>query len=342
MARDARTTHSASRRKLAGILTGFQQFLVDLSGLVVATSRRTMLANVPGLAAAIAFHALLSLAPLLLLVLSGASTVLGSDAARTRLFAAIDALGEPALTPALRATVEMIVDARGNAIATVLSVLIMAYFASAVFHELGAALDRIWDVPPRAGLGGLLVQRLISLIIVPGAVAAGMLLMAFSFLHTLVAPIVEQLLPPNAPAWPVSRAVVPFLLMTLLLGLIYRYGPRAGVRWGDVRIGAVLTALAFTAGNTLLATLLRKNMLASLYGAAGAVVVLLLWISYSAHLLSDRGVLHARVRGPIPKAGRGRETGRELGSRCPSRTWSNCAIGSGSSTSSFWNGRRNA
>jgi membrane protein len=279
------STHPADSRKLARLITGFNRFYLDVAGLAIATSRRAMIANVPAMAAAIAFHALLSLAPLLVLVLSGASAILGSERARERLIQAIVDLGEPSLVPQLRSTVEMIVESRGNAIATVLSVLTMMYFASAVFNELGQALDRIWDVRPRSGLGGLLVQRLTALVLVPGAVAAGMLLMAFSFGHALVAPIIEQMLPPNAVAWTVSRAIVPFLLMWLLLCLVYRFGPRAAVQWSDVRVGAAITALAFTVGNTILAITLRKSMLASLYGAAGAIVLLLLWISYSANLL---------------------------------------------------------
>jgi membrane protein len=260
---------------------GFIKGLIELVG---ATARRTMTANVPALAAAIAFHALLSLAPLLLLVLTAASSILGSEAARARLLSSIESLGDPAVVPPLRAMVEMIVDSRGSRLATVAGVLVMMYFASAVFHELGAALDRIWDVPPRPGLGGLLAQRLISLVLVPAAVAAGMLLMAISFLHAVVAPVLTQLVPPDAPAWAV-RGLIPFLLMAVLLAFLYRYGPRAPVRWSDVPLGAALGALTFTAGNTILASMLRKSLLASLYGAAGALVLLLLWISYSAHIL---------------------------------------------------------
>jgi membrane protein len=268
-------------RALASVL----RFLSGLFGLVTATGRRAHAANVPALAAAIAFHALLSLAPLLLLVLTAAASILGSEGARARLLTAIEGLGDPAAVAPLRNTVEMIVGHHGSRLATVAGVLVMAYFASAVFHELGAALDRIWEAPGRAGLSGLLVPRLIALVLVPAAVAAGMLLMAFSFLHALVAPILAQLLPPSSPAWAQSRTLIPFLLMTLLLALLYRYGPRTPVRWGDVRIGAPLTALVFTAGNSLLAAMLRKSLLASLYGAAGALVLLLLWISYSAHIL---------------------------------------------------------
>jgi membrane protein len=261
------------------------RFLSGLPGLVAATARRAYAANVPALAAAIAFHALLSLAPLLLLVLTAAASILGSEDARARLLSAIAGLGDPAGVAPLRATIVMIVGAHGSRLATVAGVLVMAYFASAVFHELGAALDRIWEVPARAGLSGLLVPRLIALILVPAAVAAGMLLMALSFLHALVAPMLSHLLPPSWPAWAQSRTLIPFLLMTLLLALLYRYGPRTPVLWSDVRIGAPLTALVFTAGNSLLAAMLRKSLLASLYGAAGALVLLLLWISYSAHIL---------------------------------------------------------
>lgn len=293
------------------VFTGIPRFLAGLAGLANATARRTMTANVPALAAAIAFHALLSLAPLLLLLLTAASSILGSEAARARLFAAIEALGDPAVVPALRTTVEMIVDTRRSALATVAGVLIMMYFASAVFHEVGAALDRIWDVQPRAGLGGLLMQRLIAFVLVPAAIAAGLLLMSVSFLHALIAPFVSHLLPPGAPAWTLGRALIPVLLMTLLLALLYRYGPRAAPSWSDVRVGATLTALAFTALNAILTTMLRKSLLASLYGAAGALVLLLLWIFSSAHLLligacftreySDR--FGSRARGAKPAGG---------------------------------------
>jgi membrane protein len=257
----------------------------DIARLVAGTARRAHTSNVPALAASIAFHALLSLAPLLLLVLTAASSVLGSQEARARLMEAIEALGDPAIVPTLRVTTEMIMDARGNVLANAVGILIMIHFASAVFHELGEALNRIWDVPPRTGLSGLLLPRLIALVLVPAAVAAGMLVMAISFMNALAAPILSELVPPDAPAWTLGRNLGPFLLMTGLLGLLYRYGPRTSVRWSDVRVGAALTALAFTAGNTVLATLLRRNLLASLYGAAGAVVLLLLWIFYSAHLL---------------------------------------------------------
>ena len=270
---------------ISRIFRWIARFFTGLAGLVAATAQRTMTANVPALSAALAFHALLSLAPLLLLVLTAASSVLGSHGARAHLIAAINGLGDPAAVAPLRTTVEMIVGARGSRLATAAGVLVMMYFASAVFHELGAALDRIWDVTPRPGLGGLLVQRLIALVIVPLAVAAGMALMALSFMHALIAPILSQLLPPHAPAWALSRGFVLSVLIALLLSLLYRYGPRAPVRWREAAAGAALTALTFTAGNTALATMLRRNMLASLYGAAGAIVLLLLWIFYSAHIL---------------------------------------------------------
>jgi membrane protein len=273
------------RGGISRIFRWIARFFTGLGGLVAATARRTVTANVPALSAALAFHALLSLAPLLLLVLTAASSVLGSHDARAHLIAAINSLGDPAAVAPLRTTVEMIVGARGSRLATAAGVLVMMYFASAVFHELGAALDRIWDVTPRPGLGGLLLQRLIALVIVPLAVAAGMALMAFSFMHALIAPILSQLLPPHAPARALSRGLVLSVLMALLLSSLYRYGPRASVRWREAAAGAALTALTFTAGNTALATMLRRNMLASLYGAAGAIVLLLLWIFYSAHIL---------------------------------------------------------
>ena len=291
------------------------RFIGRGAGLVAGTVRRTVAANVPGLAAVIAFHALLSLAPFLLLVLTAASSILGSEGARTRLLAAIDALGDPALVPPLRATVEMVVGVRSSVLATAAGVLIMLYFASAVFHELGAALDRIWDVPPRGGLGGLLLQRLIALVVVPAAVAAGLLTMAVAFVHALVAPILSGLLPPGVYTWTLGRTLIPFVLTAVLLGFLYRYGTRGAKRWSDVGLAAVLVALTFSVGNAILAGMLRRSLLASLYGAAGAFVLLLLWIFYSSHLVligacfareyADRfGSRAAREASPKPARGR--------------------------------------
>jgi membrane protein len=267
---------------------------LGFTALVQATTERATAANVPALSAALAFHALLSLAPLLLLLLTALSSILGSHDARARLIGAIQSIRDPTLAAPLRATVEMIMNTRGSKLANVAGVLVMVYFSSAVFHELGAALDRIWDVQPRPGIGGLLVQRLIALVIVPLAVAAGMVLMTVSFVHALIAPFLSKLLPPNAPT--VSRGLVLLAMTTLLLALFYRYGPRAPVRWRHALTGAGITALAFTTGNTVLAVTLRRNMVASLYGAAGAVVVLLLWIFYSAHILLI-GACFTRVLG---------------------------------------------
>jgi len=278
-------TRSARSAARASPLMSALRFIWGFPGLLGATASRTLSAGVPALSASLAFHGLLSLAPLMLLVLTATSSILGSNAARHRLFAAIDALGDPSVVTPLRATATMIVRTHGSVFATTAGVLVMMYFASAVIHELGAALDRIWDVPPRAGIGGALLQRLIAFVLVPAAVAAGMLLMAVSFLQALLAPILSQLLPHGTPLWMAARALTPFLLMTLMLAALYRVGPRAPIRWSDVLGGAALTALAFSAGNTILATMLRRNMLASLYGAAGALVLLLLWIFYSAHLL---------------------------------------------------------
>lgn len=280
-----RAARKGWRSRAVDALAAVAESVGEIPGLLAGTIRRAQAANVPALAAAIAFHALLSLAPLLLLLLTAASLILGSEAAQVRLQAAIESLGDPALAAPLLTMVEMIVDSRGSILATAAGALIMIYFASAVFQELGAALDAIWGVPPRSGLRGLFLQRLIALVIVPGAVAVGILFMAATVLNALLSAIVEHLLPGVVPHWMRNPGLLQFLLTAGLLALLYRYGPRAKVHWCDVRTGAAVTALAFTLGNAIMEATLRKSVLASLYGAAGAVVVLLLWIFYSAHIL---------------------------------------------------------
>src|SRR5215831_17910956 len=136
-------TRSAKSGGGSSVLIGVLKFIWGFPGLLAATASRTLTAGVPALSAALAFHSLLSLAPLMLLVLTAASSLLGSAAARQRLFAAIDALGDPTVVAPLKTTATMIVRAHGSVLATAVGVLVMMYFASAVIHELGAALDRI-------------------------------------------------------------------------------------------------------------------------------------------------------------------------------------------------------
>jgi membrane protein len=242
-------------------------------------------ANAGELAAAIAFNALLSLAPLLLLLMTVAARVLGSESARTHVMVAIETVMGPAAAPAADALMGSILRARGELLATTLGVLVMVHFSSAVFLQLRGALNRIWGNAGAGGIRGALMDRLMSLVFVPAAVLGFLLTMALGFMNAALGPLFAEMIPRGVRALGLVNATVSFVLLAVQLAFLFRHGPSAPVRWRDVWGGALLTALLFTLGNSLIGLLLGRNLLVSMYGAAGALVVVLLWVYYWAQIL---------------------------------------------------------
>lgn len=240
-------------------------------------------------AAAIAFYALLSLAPMVLLVLAAASWVLGETAARTALIDAIAWIAGPGAAEASNGVVEMVAGAEAGPLTTVISVLLMVHFSSMVFLQLRGVLNRVWRVEGRDGLRGLLrgvlYERLVAWVFVPLTLVAAVCVMVAELLMAIIVPFVAGRIPGSEWFLPIGSAVVPLVLVTVLLAALYRLGPGTRVAWSDVWPGAALVALLLTAGSAVLGAMIARNMLVSLYGAAGALVVLMLWVFYGAHLL---------------------------------------------------------
>ena len=235
------------------------------------------------LSAALSFYALLSLAPLIILVVAVASLLFGHTGAQeeiVRQFAAI--LGIDGAR-AVAAVLEHGKTPTG-VVATVLGLLTLLVGASGVFGELQAALNRIWDVPDTGrhpahelirthllsfglalGVGFLL---LVSLIVSAGLAALG------SYFGTLL----------PVPAWLLEllNFAVSFAAISLLFALLFKYVPDAPIPWRDVWSGAVATALLFTVGKALIGLYLGKAAVGSAYGAAGSLIVVIVWVYYSA------------------------------------------------------------
>jgi len=243
-----------------------------------------MKVGVMDLAAAIAFNTLLSLAPLLLLLLGAASRVLGSQRAREQLLATVGIVAGPGAVPAAAAIVDLVGGARTGTLGTAVGVLMMVSFASAVFLQIRSAMDRIWDAAP-LGFGRALLARLTSLTYVAIALAAVMLFMFMGLVVAVAAPTVAGWLPRGAQLWSVATTAFFSGILTFALALLFRHGPRVPVPWHCVWSGAALTAVLFFAGNLIIGVLLGRNVLVTLYGGAGALVVALLWVYYAAQIL---------------------------------------------------------
>jgi membrane protein len=245
--------------------------------------------NVPRLAASLAYYTLLSSAPLLVISISVADRIFRQQAVQGQLAWEIQTFvgGDAA-----RAIQAVILDAHRPAVgltAAVLSLLTLIVGASSAIVELHDALNLIWGVAPSGGswLANILIflkDRFYSAVVV---MAAGCLLLFSLIISASIATIGEffQPLLPTA-EWVLHTATfaASFVVVALLFAAIYKLLPDVRLRWSDVMIGASVTSLLFTIGKQLLAIYLGRLGFESIYGAAGTVVIFLVWVYYSAQL----------------------------------------------------------
>ncbi len=241
----------------------------------------------PSMGAALAYYTLFSMAPLLLIVISVAGLVFGQEAARGEIAVQLSALmGEPGANAVQALLVTVDKPAQSTA-ATLLGLLLLLLGATSVFGELQDALDRIWRVPARCqsnGWIGLLRARLLSFGMI---LAVGFLLMVSLVLSAALATM-ERLWSPFFGGWLVIASAVngiaAFFLVSAVFALIYKVMPRVRVHWRDVWIGAVFTSLLFTLGKMLIGLYIGRSGIVTGFGAAGSLVVVLLWVYYSAQI----------------------------------------------------------
>ncbi len=239
------------------------------------------------LGAALAYYAIFSLAPLLLIVIGVAGLVWGREAVQGQLVSQLQGIvGEQGG----QAIQTMIANAgkHGNGVlATIVGLVTILFGATGVFVQLQTSLDRIWKVEPKPGAGiwGFVKTRMLSFGMVLGI---GFLLLISLVVATAVTAVgawATGLLPGAKVLMEGLTFVVSFALVTLLFAMIFKVLPDVKIGWRDVWIGAAVTALLFTVGKFLIGLYLAKSTVASTYGAAGSLVIVLLWIYYSSQIL---------------------------------------------------------
>ena len=245
--------------------------------------------NAPRLGASLAFYSLLSLAPLLLVVVSIVGLVFGHSAAQQQTVSQIEALIGPAAGKTVGAFLQGSRNTSHGIIATTLGLLTLLFSASGVVVELRDALNTIWDVPTKttSGFGYVkeyVKQRLFSFAIV---VAIGFLLVVSLAITTWIealGALSSSILPGEATLLALANSVVSFLVITFLFSAIYKVMPDVRIEWRDVILGGAVTSLLFTIGKFVLGLYLGRASYASMYGAAASIVVLIAWVYYSGQI----------------------------------------------------------
>lgn len=239
------------------------------------------------LGAALSYYTAFSLAPLLVIAIAIASLAFGRQAVEGQLFAEIRGL----VGPQSAATIQSMIASAGRrgsgTFATVVSVVVILFGASGVFGQLQTSLDRIWHVAPKPdrGVWGLLRDRFLSFSMVLGVGFLLLISLVVSAALSAIGAFATGYLPAIAPFLQAVGFVVSFAVITALFAMIFRFLPDARVDWKDVWVGALATALLFTIGKTLIGLYLGRASVSSSYGAAGSLIVVLLWVYYSAQIL---------------------------------------------------------
>jgi membrane protein len=250
--------------------------------LTVAAGRWTA-PRISLFAAAIAYHALLALAPMLLMLLSVAGPLLGQEVARRALAETVTRFTGVGADEAVSAVLDDIAGSRWNAAGTFLGLALMLHFASSFFMRLRGALDAVWEVR-RVGLRRNLWDRVTVFGETLVAVAAALFVLAAAALRTVVFPYMQRAGAAGVLAWSAWTHLGTFLMTAVALAGAFRYVPfiRPRPRFGAVFAGALPTALILNLANSLIGLVVTRSALASLYGAAGSLIVILLWAQYSA------------------------------------------------------------
>lgn len=238
--------------------------------------------NAPRLGAALAFYSILSLAPLLILLIRMAAGIFGHSAAQEQIIATVGQMAGVDGANAVRGLLEHAQQPASGALASVLGVVTLLFGASGVFGELRSALNTMWDVrPENAGVWRTIKEQFFSFAMVFTAGFLLVVMLAFSTTLAALGKFFDGTLP--LPEWALSA--INFLVslggVALLFALILKYVPEAEIAWKDVRAGALATAFLFTAGKHLTALYLGKAAVGSAYGAAGSIVVVIVWVYYS-------------------------------------------------------------
>jgi membrane protein len=239
------------------------------------------------LGASVAYYTLFALGPVLLMAIAIAGMVFGAEAVRGEIVGQIDQLVGRDGGLAVQALLEGAADRGSGVLATVLGSLTLLLAATGAFIELQTALNTIWRVKPKetSVWKSYLVNRLQSFGLVMGI---GFLLLVSLTVSAALAALgtwLSSLSPTSTTLWSIVNMVVSIAVTTKLFAMLFKFLPDVRLKWRDVATGAFVTAVLFTIGQQVIGWYLGQSSVASSYGAAGSVMVLLLWVYYSCQIV---------------------------------------------------------
>jgi membrane protein len=234
--------------------------------------------------AALAYYTLFSIAPILVLVIAIAGFFYGKDAAQGQLLGQLKGLMGAKGAEAIQLVLAGAHNKESGVMATVIAAVLLVFGATSVFAELKDSLDEIWDVPPPKGASwwDTVRTRLLSFSLILVLAFLLMVSLVVSAALAVLENFVGGLWQDAAVLLSWIAALISFLVIAVLFGVIYKLLPRIKLSWHDVTIGALGTAAMFTLGKFLIGLYIGNSGVADSFGAAGSLIAMLLWVYYSA------------------------------------------------------------
>jgi membrane protein len=261
--------------------------LEAIAGLFKAAALNWVKDYAQSMGAALAFYTIFSIAPLLLIVIAIAGAVFGEEAARGEIYGQLQGMLGSQGAIAVQGLLESVGQRSASVPAAAFGVVVLFVGATSVFGELQDALDRIWRAPQRhrsPGLWSLLRARLLSFGMILGI--AFLLIVSLAFSAALRA--LSRWWDPESTSWitftGLTELSLNVVLLTAVFAMIYKAMPRASIAWRDVWVGAAVTSVLFITGKALIGLYIGGSGITTLFGAAASLIVVLLWVYYSAQI----------------------------------------------------------
>lgn len=255
--------------------------------------------NVPRLGAALAFYSILSIGPLLLIVVSLAGLAFGDERASQFIFYEISGMVGIEGASAVRTILTNSTTTESSYIATAIGVVTLVISATGFFAQLQDSLNTIWNVEgSRADIVSFFKKRLLSFGMILGIALLLLIALVVSAALSAITAYFAELLP--ALILHAVNLLGSFAAITFLFAIIFKVLPDVRIRWRDVWLGAAITALLFSIGKTLIGLYLGQSAFSSTYGAAGSLMVVLVWVYYSTQIFfigAEFTQVYTRFRG---------------------------------------------
>jgi membrane protein len=241
----------------------------------------------PRLGAALSYYTVFAIPPLLIIVLFIAGLVVDPAKVRSQMFSEVGGMIGEKSAQAIESAMTAQSQSNKGMMASIIAAATLIVTATGLFIELQGALNTVWGVEAKPGQGilGFIKNRLLSFAMVVGIGFLLLVSLVVSAALSVLGKYMSGLVPGLDTLWMVTNAVVSFAVISVLFAMIFKILPDVKIAWRDVWVGAATTSVLFTIGKFLLGMYLGRNATVSAYGAAGSLVLLLLWVYYSAQIL---------------------------------------------------------